>query len=165
MKADSSDNEGLLVKGNPISQKATGLNWYQEVSNIAKKNNMPYYLVWANFGDTNFYVPYRHDENYGHEMANEFIDFYNDNSSVFVKGTEAQYVTIPFSSFVGKKGGSLDTKNITKFAVWCNSIIPEGHNGEWKVSSTIYFEQIEAITISENDLKNVKYTIEKKHKY
>lgn len=399
MKADGSDNEGLLVKGNPISQQATGLNWYQEVSNIAKKNNMPYYLVWANFGDTNFYVPYRHDENYGHEMINEFIDFYNDNSSVFgngtkfyenmntivagatasyeesaagymtypfdvdtllspvtlrawvknanlvefvlentdnhtevrlqatrnsmarsasqvaqeytaemtqevmqqlgstdtatislvadgeklavlgnisigkeksvappnvlenfdyysgsnslldvaysansaagsgssfvltqeqkmdgnyggafqytlvtnktevwtgrvksnlsnhdfssyngiqmwvkpdgrgqklviqltdgsgeefevyltefVKGTEAKYVTIPFSSFVGKKGGSLDTKNITKFAVWCNSIIPEGHNGEWKVSSTIYFDQIEAITISENDLKNI----------
>ena len=103
-------------------------------------------------------------------------------------------VKITSTPGVGKKGGSLDTKNITKFVVWCNSIIPEGHSGEWKVSSTIYFEQIEATTIYENDLKNVntsdtcnpeglvvlllgmgvifaivgknvKYTIEKKHKY
>ncbi len=39
----------------------------------------------------------------------------------FVKGTKAQYVTIPFSSFKGKKGGTLDASDIVKFAVWCNS--------------------------------------------
>lgn len=73
----------------------------------------------------------------------------------FVKGTEAQYVTIPFSSFKGKNNGTLDTSNITKFAIWCNSIVPEGYTGEWVVDSTIYFDRIEAITISAEDLAKV----------
>lgn len=407
MKADGSDNEGLLVKENPVSEEATGVNWYQKVSDIAKKNNMPYWLIWANFSDTNFYVPYKYNDSLGQEMINEFIDFYNDESSIFgngtnfynnidtivgnitkeavydneagymtypfdmdtilsattikawvknaekvefvvanpetgkqvtligvasdnnqastvakvasatgareytaqltqemmtelgktdlatitliadgtviaklenislgkekdkapanvlenfdfysgsdglldvtftensaagcsseflldatnkvdgtyggafhyvlrttgsevwtgrvksnltnndfseynaiqmwvkpdgkgqkhvvqltdgsgeefevyltdfVKGTEAQYVTIPFSSFKGKNNGTLDTSNITKFAIWCNSIVPEGYTGEWVVDSTIYFDRIEAITISAEDLAKV----------
>ena len=80
-------SDGLLVKGNPVAQEKSGYNWYQEVSNVAKKNDMPYYLVWANFSDTNFYVPYKYDDTYGQEMINEFIDYYNDSSSIFGKGT------------------------------------------------------------------------------
>ena len=83
MKKDGSDNEGLLVKGNPVGTEASGKNWYQEVSDIAKKNNMPYYLVWANFGDTNFYVPYKYDDTHGQELINDFIKYYNDDSSIF----------------------------------------------------------------------------------
>lgn len=82
MKQDGSDNEGLLVKNNPIK----GQNWYQRVSDIAKVNGMPYFLVWANFSDTNFYVPYKNGEK-GQELINEFIDYYNDASSVFANGT------------------------------------------------------------------------------
>ena len=89
MKKDGSNNEGLLVEGNPVSKEKTGRNWYQEVSDIAKKNDMPYCLVWANFGDTNFYVPYKYNEEYGQEMINEFIDYYNDESSVF--GNETNF--------------------------------------------------------------------------
>ncbi len=392
MKKDGSDNEGLLVKGNPVREEATGTNWYLKVNEIAKKNNMPYFLVWANFSDTNFYVPYKYDDNYGQEMINEFIDFYNDSSSIFgngtnfynnigtlsnvtnekytnvhgymiypfematilekaelkasvknakevqfvventanakkavlqaspsaadttiytatldqttiqqieatdvatitlvadgvqiaqlknislgkekdkapvnvienfdfysgsnglldasytensaagcsaeflldadhkndgtyggafhytlsttgnevwtgrikssltandfsaynalemwvqpdgngqklvvqltdgsgeefevyltdfVKGTKAQYVTVPFSSFVGKKGGTLNTSNITKFAVWCNSVVPEGHSGTWDVDSTIYFDGIKGVKINDTDLTKV----------
>lgn len=76
-------SEGLAIKDNPIK----GQNWYQKVSDVAKNNNMPYYLVWANFGDTNFYVPYKTDDTHGQELINEFIDYYNDDSSVFGKGT------------------------------------------------------------------------------
>lgn len=83
MKKDGSDNEGLLVKGNPVGTEASGKNWYQEVSDIAKKNNMPYYLVWANFGDSNFYVPYKYDATHGQELINDFIKYYNDDSSIF----------------------------------------------------------------------------------
>ena len=83
MKEDGSDNEGLLVTGNPVGTDAAGKNWYMEVSNIAKKYNMPYYLVWANFSDTNFYVPYKYDDTYGQELINDFIQYYNDESSVF----------------------------------------------------------------------------------
>lgn len=81
------DNEGLLVKDNPITKAKSGVNWYQKVSDIAKDNNMPYYLVWANFGDTNFYVPYKYNSTLGQEMINDFIDYYNDSSSVFGNGT------------------------------------------------------------------------------
>lgn len=87
MKADGSDNEGLLVKGNPVREEATGTNWYQKVSDIAKENNMPYYLVWANFSDTNFYVPYKYNDTYGQEMINEFIEYYNNEDSIFGNGT------------------------------------------------------------------------------
>lgn len=87
MKKDGSDNEGLLVKNNPVSKANSGKNWYQEVSNIAKKNDMPYYLVWANFSDTNFYVPYKYNDTLGQEMINDFISYYNDESSIFGNGT------------------------------------------------------------------------------
>ena len=396
MKKDGSDNEGLLVKGNPVGTEASGKNWYQEVNDIAKKNNMPYYLVWANFGDSNFYVPYKYDATHGQELINDFIKYYNDDSSIFggdtgfynnmgtlagvsantytgqmgymvypfdrdtilkattlkagvknaskvqfiinnpdtgvkltlnaeagaeiaaagseptlytadlteknlsklgktdtatitlladgeqlaqlshislgkakdkapanviedfeyysgsdglldstytsnsaagcsssfvlnkthknggtyggafkykletngsevwtgrikseltnndfskynalemwvqpdgmgqklviqitdgsgeefevyltdfVKGTKAQYVTIPFSSFKGKKGGTLDASDIVKFAVWCNSIVPEDHTGKWIVDSTIYFDGIQAVKLTDDMLK------------
>lgn len=90
MKKDGSDYEGLLVSGNPI----VGHNWYQAVSNIAAKCDMPYWLVWANFGDTNFYVPYKYNETYGQELINEFIEFYNSDNSIFGNGT----------NFYGKMG-------------------------------------------------------------
>ncbi len=393
MKKDNSNNDGLLVSGNPVSKESSGKNWYEEIGKIAIKYDMPYYLVWANFSDTNFYVPYKFDDKFGHEMVNDFIDFYNLDSTVFaedanfyenidtlskatandytnpmgymvtpfdmdtilepttlaacvknankvqfivenaetgakvtldgsksaaravedsiyyadlteavmaeigntnvgsitlmaddvqlakieninigiekatapanvledfdyysgsnglldvtytsnsaagcsssfildadnkvdgkfggafkytlktpgsevwtgrikselvsgdfsdfnaiemwvkpdgngqklviqladssgeefevylsdfVKGTEAQYVTIPFSSFKGKQGGKLDTANITRFAIWCNSIIPEDHEGEWVVDSVIYFDGIKAVNIDEETLK------------
>lgn len=82
-KADGSDNEGLLVKGNPIK----GHNWYKKVNDIAKANGQSYFLLWANFSDTNFYVPYKYSDKKGQELINDFIDFYNDSSSVFANGT------------------------------------------------------------------------------
>lgn len=75
MKADGSDNEGILVKGNPIA----GHNWYKQVNQVAVDTGMPYFLLWANFGDTNFYVPYKYDDTHGQELINEFIEFYNEN--------------------------------------------------------------------------------------
>lgn len=87
MKENGSDNEGLLVKNNPVSEAKTGKNWYEEVNNIAKKNDMPYYMVWANFSDTNFYVPYKHTDTMGQEMINDFISYYNNEDSVFGNGT------------------------------------------------------------------------------
>lgn len=87
MKKDGSDIEGLLVKGSPVREEVTGTNWYQEVSKVAQNNDIPYFLVWANFSDTNFYVPYKYNDEYGHEMINEFIRYYNDSSSIFGNGT------------------------------------------------------------------------------
>ena len=41
--------KGLLVKNNPVSEAKSGVNWYQKVNDIAKKNDMPYYMVWDKF--------------------------------------------------------------------------------------------------------------------
>lgn len=72
-----------FCKNNPVSEAKSGVNWYQKVNDIAKKNDMPYYMVWANFSDTNFYVPYKYSDTMGQEMINEFIDYYNNEDSVF----------------------------------------------------------------------------------
>lgn len=87
MKPDGSDSEGLLPAGNPVAKKVTGINWYQKICDIADEAGMPYYLVWSNFGDRNFYVPYKVSDTDGHEMADDFIEFYNYDKSIFANGT------------------------------------------------------------------------------
>ena len=82
-KADGSDSEGLLVKNNPIK----GKKWYSEINEVAKETGMSYFLLWANFSDTNFYIPYKYNDTKGQELINEFIDFYNEDSSIFADGT------------------------------------------------------------------------------
>ncbi|MCM1283805.1 MAG: Ig-like domain-containing protein [Muribaculaceae bacterium] len=84
MKADGSDMEGILVKDNPIR----GQNWYRRVNDVAGETGMSYFLLWANFSDTNFYIPYKYNEGKGQELINEFIAFYNEGSSVFANGTK-----------------------------------------------------------------------------
>lgn len=66
----------------------TRLDWYNEVLNVVSDSDMPYFMVWANFDDkSNFYTPYKVSETKGHEMINNFIDFYNDDRSIFANGT------------------------------------------------------------------------------
>ena len=62
-----------MVKDNPIKDK----KWYSNVNKVAKETGMPYFLLWANFSDTNFYIPYKYNETKGQELVNEFIDFYS----------------------------------------------------------------------------------------
>lgn len=88
VQKEKGDSEGLLVQGNPIGSQKAGKNWYQEVSNVAKKNDMPYFLVWSNFSEQNFYVPYRCSDELGQELVNDFIDYYNSADSVFGDGTQ-----------------------------------------------------------------------------
>ena len=64
-------------------------DWYMQLLNEVKDSGICYFLVWANFNDTdNFYVPFVVEKKadgilYGHEMLDEFIKFYNDDHSVF----------------------------------------------------------------------------------
>lgn len=69
----------------PVSGN-TNKNWFSDVSNIVAESNMPYYMVWANFDEGNIFAPYMINENKGHEMINSFIDYYNEESSVFADG-------------------------------------------------------------------------------
>lgn len=65
----------------------TRLDWYNEVLEVVSESDMPYFMVWANFDDkSNFYIPYKVSETKGHEMINNFIDFYNDERTVFANG-------------------------------------------------------------------------------
>ena len=97
----------------------------------------------------------------GQKMVIQLNDNYEAYLTEFVKGTEAQYVTIPFSKFI-KKGGTeaVDPSNITSFKLWCNSV-PENYTGEkdakgnYTVSGTILFDDIKAVEISEEDLAKV----------
>ncbi|MGN0145414.1 MAG: glycosyl hydrolase [Clostridium sp.] len=74
---------GMPIKGNPNK------SWFKDISDIVSKSDMPYYMVWANFNNTdNFFAPFMANETKGHEMINEFIDYYNDDKSVFADGID-----------------------------------------------------------------------------
>ncbi|MBE6051471.1 MAG: mannanase [Clostridium sp.] len=63
-------------------------DWFSKVGDIVSEAKLPYFLVWANFdGKTNFFSPYMVSETRGHEMINNFIDFYNQDNTVFANGT------------------------------------------------------------------------------
>ena len=75
--------DSLMGSGNPT----TGHDWYNNVVNTASAHNIPYFLLWANFDTGNFFVPYKYNDTMGQEMINEFIDFYNNEKSIFGNGT------------------------------------------------------------------------------
>jgi mannan endo-1,4-beta-mannosidase len=65
-------------------------DWYNEVLDVVAPSNASYFLLWANFGEDSggFYTPYvvsktNDGKMKGHEMLDNFIDFYNDPRSVF----------------------------------------------------------------------------------
>ena len=84
----------MPVSGNPNK------DWFSDVSNIVAESNMPYYMVWANFDEGNIFAPYMVNENKGHEMINSFIDYYNEESSVFADGV-GDYKSV--STTIGKE--------------------------------------------------------------
>lgn len=76
-----SDTGAAILTGNPNK------NWFQDISDIVSESNMPYYMVWANFDTKNFFAPFMANDTEGHEMINEFIDYYNDEKSIFANQT------------------------------------------------------------------------------
>lgn len=78
----------------------------------------------------------------------------------FVKGTKAQYVTIPFASFKAKGGtDSISASDIAGYFLWCNSI-PENFaekdaDGNYTVSGSIVFDDIKAVKVSDADLAKI----------
>ena len=75
--------DSLMVSGNPTKDK----DWYNQVVNTAVEHDIPYFLLWANFGSENFFVPYKYSEKMGQEMINDFISAYNNDRSIFGNGT------------------------------------------------------------------------------
>ncbi len=76
----------LLLKDNPRK------DWYIEVLDAISPSTASYFLLWANFGlDSGYYTPFVTSKSdakiTGHEMLDNFIDFYNDGRSVFANET------------------------------------------------------------------------------
>jgi mannan endo-1,4-beta-mannosidase len=81
---------GIANPNNQALLKSDNLrkDWYNEVLDAVATSNASYFLLWANFGTgSGFYTPYvvsKTDTTMrGHEMLDNFIDFYNDPRSVF----------------------------------------------------------------------------------
>jgi mannan endo-1,4-beta-mannosidase len=55
------------------------------------------------------------------------------------KTTAAKVITLPFSEFKGKNGGTFDKSAVQHFAIYCNTI------GNDTVDSTMYFDDIKAV--------------------
>ena len=78
---DGLHHEGLATVGNVRK------DWFNEILDAVSDSNMPYFMVWANFDSyPNFFTPFMVSEDKGHEMVNNFVDFYNDERSVFANG-------------------------------------------------------------------------------
>ena len=76
----------LAVTGNVDKQ------WFSKVAKIAVDHKVPYFMTWSNFEKltNNFFAPYMVSKNRGHEMINEFVDFYNEPETLFADGVNWQ---------------------------------------------------------------------------
>ncbi len=85
---------GILV-GNSAMAKAGNKrpDWFKEALQAVAKHKMAYFMTWSNFDETNFDQPYMISDKRGHEMINQFVDFYNQQDVVFA-GQMADYKTL-----------------------------------------------------------------------
>ena len=107
---ENGDSNGLLEENNPILDKG----WYEMVNDVAERNDIAYFLLWANFSNQNFYVPYLLDVGRSHELGPDFVDFYNSESSVFADGTnykEALAKEVTTTSYDNVAGYMIDPIN------------------------------------------------------
>ena len=72
----------LAVSGN-VDKK-----WFSEVAAIAERHHAPYFMTWSNFEKLphNFFSPYMVSKTRGHEMINDFVNFYNEKGTLFADG-------------------------------------------------------------------------------
>lgn len=80
----TSDQGGLPAVGNKRP------DWFMKILDIVTKEeyNCCYFMIWTNYSDSSYYTPFvasvKEDGTlHGHEMINEFIEFYNDEKSIF----------------------------------------------------------------------------------
>ena len=79
LKEDGSDSQGLRLSGNPILHK----NWYSKIGEIAIDNHISYFMVWNSLNSSSTHLPYKTSATTGHELVNEFIQFYNEDYTLF----------------------------------------------------------------------------------
>lgn len=72
----------LAVTGN-VDKK-----WFSKVGEISRKYGAAYFMTWSNFEklEHNFFSPYMVSKTRGHEMVNDFVNFYNEPKTLFADG-------------------------------------------------------------------------------
>ena len=73
---------GLALTGNDDP------HWTSAVAAVARRHHIPYLMTWANFEqeEKNFYQPFMVSDTRGHELVDGFIDYYNEETSLFADG-------------------------------------------------------------------------------
>lgn len=86
----TSDQGGLPAVGNKRP------DWFSEILDIITKDEYDccYFMIWTNYSTSSYYTPYvaavKEDGTLrGHEMINEFIEFYNNEKSIFAADQKA----------------------------------------------------------------------------
>ncbi len=75
---------GVRQGGSLAVSENKNKRWFSDVSALVRKHHMSYFMTWVNFEKQphNFFEPYMVSDTRGHEMVNDFIDFYNEPSSI-----------------------------------------------------------------------------------
>ncbi len=82
--ADPGENQTALHAAGNADHK-----WYERILEKVSETDASYFLLWANFSKKDgYYTPYVDEVKegsvlHGHEMLDAFLNFYNDNRSVF----------------------------------------------------------------------------------
>lgn len=83
--------------------------WFTEILDIITKDvyNCCYFMVWTNYSDSSFYTPYVVSVNedgtlHGHELMDPFIEFYNNDKSIFASDQKAVFAIQLVSLTVNK---------------------------------------------------------------
>lgn len=106
--ADGDTQTALLKTGNKDK------DWFSRINDIISDTSASYFMVWASFGENDgFYTPYVMKKNsdgtlYGHEMLDNFIDYYNEARSVFAfdqKGALEKLPDVEVSAVTDKATG------------------------------------------------------------
>lgn len=85
-KVAAATETGMLVGNSALARTHNGYKgWFLDAAKVMEKHHMAYFMTWSNFDETNFDQPYMVSDTRGHEMINDFIDFYNDPTTVFAK--------------------------------------------------------------------------------
>ncbi len=79
---------GLMSNGSFMSvSNNADKDWFNRVLKTIEGKNIAYFMTWANFNEKDgFFQPYMVSSTKGHEMIDNFTDFYNAENSVFADG-------------------------------------------------------------------------------
>ncbi|WP_143315260.1 carbohydrate binding domain-containing protein [Clostridium sp. HBUAS56017] len=107
---------------------------------------------WSSFNSLQFWCT---PDGKGQKLAIQITSNGEDfevNMPEFASTTSESLITIPFSKFKGKKGGTLDLSKIERIGIWCNTI-PKNSEGHWTVDSKMYFDDIKAVYVVSDEEK------------